>query len=161
MAYNDAIARRRFQAHWEQLRQEYRDAGMSEESIDAIYQFDLAFFRDERNNKQHQASLPYTNIEDIEDGVDSSNAELKISRFLESETIPNGFYDTSRYGWIDEIENQALVKRLKKLKAADLELLTQYVFDEKTQSEIAEEYGLSQNAIWFRIKRIKNFLKKF
>ena len=160
MKYSHAQEQARFDQQWERFRAEYRRAGMEESAIEAIYRFDLECFNSDRRLREHLADLPFTSIGDVEESVNSSDAELKISRFLESETIPNGFYETTRYGWIDEIENQALLKRLKELKAADLELLTQYVFDEKTQKELAREMGITQGMVCKKIARIKNFLKK-
>ena len=41
MSFNNGNERRKLNAKWEQLRVQYREAGMSEEAIQAMYEFDL------------------------------------------------------------------------------------------------------------------------
>ena len=46
MNYNSGNARRNFYAKWDKLREEYRVAGMKEDSIQKMYEYDLAVFID-------------------------------------------------------------------------------------------------------------------
>ena len=66
----------------------------------------------------------------------------------------------SRYAWIDEIENQELLTAIRVLSADELELITQIVFDELSQREIATALGVTQPAISQKLKKILFFLKK-
>lgn len=48
MNYNSGNARRNFYAKWDKLREEYRAAGMKEDAIQKMYEYDLAVFNDDR-----------------------------------------------------------------------------------------------------------------
>ena len=48
MSFNNGNERRKLNAKWEQLRVQYREAGMSEEAIQAMYEFDLGVLNSER-----------------------------------------------------------------------------------------------------------------
>ena len=41
MSFNNGNERRKLNANWEHLRVQYREAGMSEDAIQAMYEFDL------------------------------------------------------------------------------------------------------------------------
>ena len=41
MSFNNGKERRKLNAKWEHLRVQYREAGMSEDAIQAMYEFDL------------------------------------------------------------------------------------------------------------------------
>ena len=41
MSFNNGNERRKLNAKWEHLRVQYREAGMSKEAIQAMYEFDL------------------------------------------------------------------------------------------------------------------------
>ena len=43
MSFNNGKERRKLNAKWEHLRVQYREAGMSEDAIQAMYEFDLVF----------------------------------------------------------------------------------------------------------------------
>lgn len=65
----------------------------------------------------------------------------------------------SRHGWVEEIDDPKLAKKLKKLSHDDLELLTLFAFDGYSQNEIAAFCSVSQQAISKKINRIKKYLK--
>ena len=44
MNYNSGNARRNFYAKWVKLREEYQAAGMKEDAIQKMYEYDLAVF---------------------------------------------------------------------------------------------------------------------
>ena len=47
MSFNNGNERRKLNAKWDQLRVQYREAGMSEEAIQAMYEFDLGVLNSE------------------------------------------------------------------------------------------------------------------
>lgn len=53
-----------------------------------------------------------------------------------------------------------LAERLKHLTEDDLELLTRYVFEDATQKELASQYGIGQQSVSKRLKKLKSFLTK-
>lgn len=54
MRYSHSAMRQRFMKEQRRLAIQYRAAGMSEDAIRAMYEFDLAVFRSNRNNIAHK-----------------------------------------------------------------------------------------------------------
>ena len=48
MSFNNGNERRKLNAKWEHLRVQYREAGMSEDAIQAMYEFDLGVLNAQR-----------------------------------------------------------------------------------------------------------------
>jgi len=73
-------------------------------------------------------------------------------------------FDESDFGgylsWIETLDTPDLAARLKRLKADDLELLTQFAIEGYSQSEIARLMGCSQQNVSLKITRIRTFLKR-
>ncbi|NBI67908.1 sigma-70 family RNA polymerase sigma factor [Pseudoflavonifractor sp. 60] len=154
MGFYYATERKRFEREWDKLRKDYEAAGMSQEAIQLLYEFDLECFRSQRTYEIHTQALPseYINGEKIENSV--------LLRKFASSTISFDEADFSgRYAWVDTIENQRLVCALRQLSIEDLELLTFLVIEEHTQRELAEKLGCTQEAVSKRFIRIKKFLK--
>ena len=63
-----------------------------------------------------------------------------------------------RHWWLEEIEDETLAKNLKSLPIDDVELITQYVFEQRTQVEIAKQFGVSNVTIFKRIEKLKKIL---
>ena len=53
MSFNYASEKRKFDAMWAKLRVEYREAGMEESAIAAMYEFDCEVFRKNRTYGIH------------------------------------------------------------------------------------------------------------
>ncbi len=68
MSFNNGNERRKLNAKWEQLRVQYREAGMSEEAIQAMYEFDLGVLNSERAYDASTVAAPSC---DGEDDVDA------------------------------------------------------------------------------------------
>ena len=64
-----------------------------------------------------------------------------------------------RYGWIYEIENEALFGALWELPSSDLDLLTLIFIYGYRQSEVARIYGCSRNVIYKRLRKLRRLLK--
>ncbi len=62
MNYNSGNARRNFYAKWVKLREEYQAAGMKEDAIQKMYEYDLAVFNDDRAHHRYDVEIP--NAED-------------------------------------------------------------------------------------------------
>ena len=80
-----------------------------------------------------------------------------MKKFLDAVSCWDNYAGSSRYGWVEEIEDPQMSARLRSLSPEDLELLTRYVFDGYTQTELAHQYGISQKNIHKKWQRIKNF----
>ena len=66
-----------------------------------------------------------------------------------------------RYGWIDDIENPVLSEILQKMPERDKELLTLYVIEGYTVTDIAKMEGSTHQNISKKIRRLKNILRNF
>ena len=109
MSWNDGYERKKFEHAQKAQAKEYRKCGMNEEQIQAMYLHDLQEYRNDRIYAIHTQS-----IEELEsDGEESRNALHK--KFLLSMTCTLDMSECERYGWIDEIENNALYCAVCKL----------------------------------------------
>lgn len=118
MSWNNGYERRKFEQEQKAQAKEYRKCGMNEEQIQAMYLQDLQEYR---NNRVYAIHIP--SIEELEsDGEESRNVLHK--KFLLSMTCTMDMSECGRYGWIDEIENNALYCAICKLNTNQKELLT-------------------------------------
>lgn len=109
MSWNNGYERKKFEQEQKAQAKEYRKCGMNEEQIQAMYLQDLQEYR---NNRVYAIHIP--SIEELEgNGEESRNALHK--KFLLSMTCTMDMSECGRYGWIDEIENNALYCAICKL----------------------------------------------
>ena len=156
MSFNNGNERRKLNAKWEQLRVQYREAGMSEEAIQAMYEFDLGVLNSERAYDANTVAVC-----DGEDDVDTRKA-ADLKQYEAAITVTDTYHETkSCFGWIGEIENERLLSALEKLSEDDLKLLTLYVYEGYSMVELSKVYGIAHQTISKRIIRIANFLKNF
>lgn len=152
MSFNNGNERRKLNAKWEQLRVQYREAGMSEEAIQAMYEFDLGVLNSERAYDANTVAVC-----DGEDDVDTRKA-ADLKQYEAAITVTDTYHETkSCFGWIGEIENERLLSALEKLSEDDLKLLTLYVYEGYSTVELSKVYGIAHQNISKRIIRITNF----
>lgn len=156
MSWNNGYERRKFEQEQKAQAKEYRKCGMNEEQIQAMYLQDLQEYR---NNRVYAIHIP--SIEELEgNGEESRNALHK--KFLLSMTCTMDMSECGRYGWIDEIENNALYCAICKLNTNQKELLTLLYRDGYTLSEVADRiYHTSVAAVSLRLSRICQCGNKF
>lgn len=58
MGFNYAKEKEKFDREWAKLRKDYAQAGMGEEAIQEMYEFDLAAFRSQRTCANRTQRLP-------------------------------------------------------------------------------------------------------
>ena len=156
MSFNNGNERRKLNAKWEHLRVQYREAGMSEDAIQAMYEFDLGVLNSERAYITN--TMTVSGVAD--DGAAKETSDFK--QYEKAVTVTDTYHETkSRFTWIGEIENEQLLAALESLSEDDLKLLTLYVYEGYTESEISKVFSISQPAIHKRIEKIAIFLKKF
>ena len=158
MAYNHAKAELLFKNHWAKLRLEYAQAGMSEDAIQSIYDFDREVFNGERAFVEHTIRL--VTEDDAEDDDDLAYARALLEEYFEALSVTDSYFTDPLNGWLEHLESQSLINAIKMLPPEDFTLLSLYVFGELTQAELAAHYGISQKNICKKLKRIKDFLRK-
>ena len=157
MAWNNGLERMKFEAEQARLAAEYRAAGMTEEQIQQMYEFDLEVFNSNRRFAEHTQQFPESPFEDGDEGQSPLYEKFPEALTVTME-LPTG---NSRYAWLDEIEHAQLAKALKELSTEDIELITLYVFEDYTQEKIGARFGISQRATGKRIAKIRKFFEKF
>ena len=157
MSFNKGYELKKFEAHWEKLRIEYAAAGMTEEAIQKMYDYDRLQFNSERIFIERTQEFTAPAYESSEE-----EASPLMLRYQDAITVTDTYHETkSRFAWIGEIENERLLSALENLSEDDLKLLTFYAYEGYTVTEISKVLGVSQPTISIKIKRITNFLKKF
>ena len=157
MSFNKGYELKKFEAHWKKLRIEYAAAGMTEDAIQKMYDYDRQQFNAERAHLERTQELSTDTFECSED----ENSPL-MKRYREVTTVTDTYHETkSSFAWIGEIENERLLSALENLSEDDLKLLTLYVYEGYNESEISKVFNVSQPAIHKRIMKIAIFLKKF
>ena len=65
-----------------------------------------------------------------------------------------------RYGWIEKLENPALIRLVRNLSSEEIEILTM-TMEGYTQTEIGEFIGCNQSTIGRKIKRFSKIFEIF
>lgn len=159
MKFNYQTEKRRFDEKWKRLYEEYKEAGMTEQMIQEMYELDWDEFKRERVFARHNQYMePYINESNEFSQDEGQNALLK--KFMEHLTVNDVYFDKG-FGWMEEIDSEPIYKALKSLSEVQLEILTEYVFQKNTQKEIAKKLGISQSALSQQMATIKKIIKKF
>ena len=143
MSFNNGNERRKLNAKWEHLRVQYHEAGMSEDAIQAMYEFDLGVLNSER--------AYITNTLTVSDTTDDSTA-TETSDFKQYEkaiTVTDTYHETkTRFAWVGEVQNERLHTGLEKLSDEDLKLLTLYAVSGFNEwSSTAASWSIPANCI--------------
>ena len=157
MSWNDAIERARFKEQQKKQSEEYHALGMTEEQIQAMYEYDLENYKSNRRYGEHTQQFTHR---DFNEGEPDESESTLFKKFREKLSVNiENHIEHSRYWWIEELDDPQLVKKLKSLSANDLELLTLIVFDGYSQSELAKKMTVTQQALSKKWGRIKKLLK--
>ena len=157
MEFNNGNERRKLNAKWESLRVQYRKAGMSEEAIQAMYDYDWSVFNANRSYQNHTQEMAAPSFEQSEE----SYSPL-MDKYQKAISVTDHYCETkSCFTWIGEIENERVLAALENLSELDLKILTLYVYAGYTESEIAMTLESKRITIHKRIERMTMFLKNF
>ena len=147
MAINFGAEYRRFNKEMEKKHRLYAQLEMTQEQIDALDAFDKEEFLSNNNYKRHVLSL------DIDE-----NQPLLYRKFGDALSVELKVTFREKCDWLEDITSPELKRKLLSLSPKDLAILDLYVFEEKTQQEVAKEMQLSQQAIQKRLKKITGIL---
>ena len=157
MAFNKGYELKKFEAHWEKLRIEYAAAGMAEDAIQKMYDYDRQQFNSERTRIERTQEFTAPAYESTEE-----EASPLMLRYQEAITTTDTYHETKRsFAWIGEIEDENLLAALEQLSDSDLELITLYAYEEYDTVEISKAFGTTKQNISKKIQRITNFIKNF
>ena len=135
MAINFAKEYKKFEEKQRELRMSYLKAGMTEEQIRAMYEFDRI----------------------------QMNRDLAYRRRTQPLHMEDDDFDPDeekQFWWLNELEDDVLYESLMKLSYEDLMLIDMIAFQEQTQAQISVKLKVSQASISQRLKTIRKNLKK-
>ena len=149
MGFNYGYEKKKFDSRWKRLEVEYCDAGMSEEQIAAMKEYDWAWFCSQRVFQNHTQPIPCEQYDEVCGQSQLFRKFASLSYQWDVDKI-----DQTRYGWLASVENEQLLLRLKKLSKKDLELLTLLFVDGYLQIDVARLWHCSRSAVAQRFKKI-------
>jgi DNA-directed RNA polymerase specialized sigma24 family protein len=159
MGYNYGYEVKKFKERWAKLREVYAAAGMSEEAIQEMYEFDW-----EQDIKRERIWNIHT--QPIDGFTDSSGNEIEddrspyLEKHLEQFSCSHEISEWGRYDWIEDIDTPELADALKSLPEKDIELLTCLAVDGMPKADIAREQGVSRARITQRVERVKKIISE-
>lgn len=159
MEWNNGKERALFKKEQAKLRKEYLAAGLTEEQIQKLRSYDEDWYRNRRREALHTQRLNITAFDEDDGDEDTQNPLLK--KFLHNFSVEDKYFEGERFGWIEEIEDEQLYKVISSLAERDKKILTYLLYDSLTQTEIAEQLGVSQQSISKRIKKYQIILEKW
>ena len=159
MRFNYGYERKKFEEEWKRLREEYAAAGMSGDAIDAMYRYDLDSFREQRKYCRH-TQLMNGFDSTAEKSAAKEDAAPLHKRLLEQLCVDMPVADPDRrHSWIDELENEKLVRIIRSLPGRDIEFLT-LSFEGYSHDEIAASYGVCRQFVTKKFLSLRKKMKK-
>lgn len=128
MSYNHCLEEKKFNEYWNEISEEYRNAGMTEEQIMSMLEFEREVFNSDRRYRENTVEL-FDN---------ETNKNLQIY---------DNYSTTKRYGWIDEIDDMETYEKIMSLPEIWVEAFTMYIFDGYSQQQISSKLLKSQQTI--------------
>lgn len=151
MAFNKGYELKKFEAHWEKLRIEYAEAGMADDAIQKMYDYDRQQFNSERTCIERTQEFTAPAYESSEE-----EASPLMLRYQEAITTTDTYHETkSSFAWIGEIEDEHLLAALEQLSDSDLELITLYAYEEYDTVEISKLFGTTKQNISKKIRGLR------
>ena len=160
MGFNYAIERKKFDAEWTKMEKQLLDAGIDSEKVEEFYREELKVFGERRAYERRTQGMPVDVYEDTGKEKEEDSSPL-MRKFSENFSVSiDCLCSADRMMWIEDIDNEALYKKLRKLSEKDLDVLTMLVMEEYTERDIAVKYGVTQSAVAQRIRKIKKILSE-
>ena len=161
MSWNNGYERKKFERKLNKDIKEYKAAGMTDEQINAMIEFDEEVFRSERRYRMHNQEFSPSEFDD-EDAGDEGQSTL-YENFFENLTAELDDYRQAkgRYDWIETIDNPELYQWLKTLTSKEIEFLTLVAFDEISRKDAAERVNIRKRTMERMLENWrKNFFEK-
>lgn len=159
MSFNYGLEKKRFDAEWARLRKEYAEAGMEEDAIQQMYEYDLKMFNRRRADANHEQPFVGKCCDDSEED-DESKSALYIKFLTKLSCVDTYTFSNGRFSWIETIENEMLYSAVQQLSEKEKELLSKIVVDCLKSREIAVIEGVTESAIAHRIRKIRCKISK-
>lgn len=99
MGFNYGYEKKKFDSKWKRLEVEYCDAGMSEEQIAAMKEYDWAWFCSQRVFQNHTQPIPCEQYDEVCGQSQLFRKFASLSYQWDVDKI-----DQTRYGWLASVE---------------------------------------------------------
>lgn len=156
MGINFAYERKKFSETQQKLRKEYKAAGMTEEQILEMYEYDLHQFNRDIAYQRHTQRLDVLEEPDMEE----EGYNPLLHKFIDALAVCQQSTEDVKFWWLDEIEDADLIKSLMRLTDDELDLIDMLAFGGCSQRKISERSGKSPAAICLKLKTIRKKLRK-
>ncbi|MDY5286784.1 MAG: sigma factor-like helix-turn-helix DNA-binding protein [Lentihominibacter sp.] len=157
MKYNNWKKTREFEELWMELEKEYKEAGMSETAIKEMKAYDWEMKKKERVYCAHNQELPIYLITGDEYAEDKS--QLLNDNFEAFSYEAETFMENEM--WIEHFEDVRLYLAMNALSCEQRMIMRKICVERYTQENVADELGISQQAMSKRMRTIKKKIKKF
>ena len=120
MGFNYGLEKKNFDSQWAVTRKQYENAGMRNEAIQAMYDYDWSVFNANRSYQNHTQEIAAPSFEQSEE----SYSPL-MNKYQEAISVTDHYCETnSRFAWVGKIEDEQLLSALESLSELDLKILT-------------------------------------
>ncbi len=162
MKFNYGMEKKKFDENWKKIRKEYREAGMDEESIEKMYEYDWEMFKKERVWCAHNQYLDRRYLcldNEIRESSHDFNPLFRrildqLSYVFSEEDMEDG------YAWMETLEDKRLYDAILSLEDEQKYYLKLRVIDGYNLEDIAEIFGVSAPAVHKRLNRIYGKIRK-
>lgn len=162
MKFNYGLEKKKFDENWKKICKEYREAGMDEESIEKMHEYDWEAFKKERVWCAHNQLLDYRYL-CIDNKLRESSHDFnplfnhildQLSFVFSEEDMEDG------YAWMETLEDKKLYAAILSLDDEQKYYLKLRVIDGYNLKDIAEMFSVSTPAVHKRLNGIIEKIKK-
>ena len=155
MSWNNSKERKSFVKREQEMMEEYRRLGMSEEKIKEMYEFDLEVFNSDR--KFYSNTCPLAMADD-EEWDDAATVDIAIYHLSSDGRIRDD--NSMSFDWTNEIRDEKLYNAIMNLPFEYREILRLIVEERQSQTEIAVKLNITQPAVSKKMKEIREIVGK-
>jgi len=158
MGFHYGFEKKKFDESWARLSREYIAAGMSEEDVQAMRDYDWEEFKRERVFQTHNQSLEGALFPDG-DKISEDQSPLLKGYLEQFSACQPETWEWGRYDWVEDIDTPELARGLKTLPEQDLEFTSCLIVDDLSKAETSRKLNVSRAYVTKRCARIKSTLK--
>lgn len=156
MKFNYQSEKLKYLKRWERLKREYKEAGMNENEINEMMDYDWKVFKKERIFCLHNQ---YMNGVEASEENRNGECSMLVLRYPEKLSYEEEFMEGPEY-WIDNLDTEWIIETAKGLSDEQQTIIRMIVYEGYRISELAAILGIRYDAALKRYLRIKNkFIK--
>ena len=147
MGFNYGYEKKKFDSRWKRLEVEYCDAGMSEEQIAAMKEYDWAWFCSQRVFQNHTQPIPCEQYDEVCGQSQLFRKFASLSYQWDVDKI-----DQTRYGWLASVGKRTTTVEIEEAVEERFgATLTLLFVDGYRQIDVARLWHCSRSAVATKI----------